>query len=144
MNAIEFLIQEHDKVRQILADIENKSHQYSEKRKIFDGLCHDLIRHETMEETVWYPYFQYNDKLDDEVKHLITEEKHAAKVIKEFEQITSESEFEKKFAKFKKDVEHHANEEETKLFPHVEKLLNETELEEIGRKMREFKENYRG
>jgi hemerythrin superfamily protein len=83
-----------------------------------------------------------NEKLDETVKHLITEEKTAAKEIKEFKGIDQEDKWEEKFLKFKKAVEQHAHEEETKLFPKVEKILNEDELEEIGTEMREFKEEF--
>jgi hemerythrin superfamily protein len=142
MNAIKFLLKEHDKVRKVLADLSNKSHQYDTKRKIFDDLCHDLVTHETMEQKVWYPRLKKNEKLDETVKHLIMEEKTAAKEIKEFKEIDQEEEWEEKFLNFKKSVEHHAHEEETKLFPQVVKLLSEEELEEIGAEMREFKEEF--
>lgn len=143
MNAIEFLKHEHDKVRKMLDDISDDSHREETKRKKFDALCHDLIRHETMEETIWYPSFKHNEKVDDTIKHLISEEKDAEKAIKKFENVQSFEEWEEKFVKFKKDVEHHANEEEEKLFPKVEKILTDEELKLLGIKMQEFKEQYK-
>ena len=143
MNAIDFLIKEHNKVRQVLADISDGSHRDTTKRKLFESLSHDLIRHETMEETVWYPRFKNDEKLDVRVKHLISEEKIAEKAIKKFDNIKTQQEWEKMFVKFKRDVEHHADEEEKKLFPNVRKILDENKLEEIGKQMREFKEKYK-
>jgi hemerythrin superfamily protein len=142
MNAIKFLLKEHDKVRRLLADISDVSHKYETKIKLFDDLCQDLVTHETMEQKVWYPRLKDNEKLYDTIKHLIAEEKTAAKEIKEFKKIDSEDKWQEKFVTFKKAVERHANEEEKKLFPQVEKYLTEDELDEIGMEMRKFKEEF--
>lgn len=142
MNAIDFLIKEHDKVRKMLTDISDSSHQYETKRKLFDKLCADLLRHETMEEEVWYPQLKRKTELYSTIKHLISEEKHAEKEIKTIQKITDQAEWENKFLTFKKNVEHHAKEEEEKLFPQVKKILSEKELEEIGKEMFTFKQQY--
>ena len=56
MNAIDFLIKEHEKVKKMLADIADDSHREETKHKMFASLCDELIRHEVMERTVWYPH----------------------------------------------------------------------------------------
>lgn len=137
MNAIDFLIKEHNKVRTMLADINDDSHSFETKKKKFSVLANDLLRHETMENFVWYPHFK--DNLPDTVKHLITEEKHAEKAIKKIEELKTEESWKEHFLQLKRDVEHHAKEEEKELFPVVKKLLSEKELNEIGLKMHEFK-----
>lgn len=142
MNAINFLINEHNKVRKILTDLSHSAHHAAAKNEIFDNLCHELLRHEAMEHKVWYPHFRNNIKLDKTVKHLLTEEKHAEKAIAEFNKIRTQNEWEKKFTEFKKAIEKHANEEEDKLFPNVEKILDEELLERIGEEMQEFKKKY--
>ena len=142
MNAIDFLMKEHEKVRKILSDIENNSHHYETKRKMFDELGIDLIRHEEMEHKVWYPHFKNDTHLSNEVRHLLKEENYAKKAIKQLSELKTQSLWEEKFIKFKKDVEHHAQEEEQQLFPEVEKLLDTEELEKIGIEMHHFKQNY--
>lgn len=139
MDAIKFLIKEHNHVRRVLKDINKKSRTEAAKKKIFKGLCKELVVHETMEQKVWYPNFKTNPKLNKTVKHLVTEEKTAAKAIKAFKKIKTQEKWEEKFAEFKTDVEHHAHEEETKLFPKVKKVLDKDELAEIGKKLRKFK-----
>lgn len=143
MNAIEFLIKEHQKVRHTLTEINDKSHREETKRKMFDNLCQDIIRHEEMEHTQWYPCFKNDKRLTPTVKHLLSEEKSAEKAIKQFDHVKSYEEWEEKFLKFKKDVEHHAYEEEHDLFPEVRKLLSDEELEKIGKAMYQFKKDYR-
>ncbi|CAN5243169.1 hypothetical protein BH10PSE19_BH10PSE19_18610 [soil metagenome] len=83
-----------------------------------------------------------NTKIMEIISHLTTEEKDAEKTIKELKKIDNEEEWEEKFSILKEDVEHHASEEEEKLFQIVEKLFDETTLEEIGKEMLEFKKNY--
>lgn len=140
MNAIDFLIKEHDRIRAMLKDITDTSHRFETKKALFNTLKDFLIRHESMEQTVWYPHLKNVVKLENDVKHLISEEKHAAAAIKEIEHTSTEEAWEQKFSKIKKDVGHHAEEEESKLFPRAAKILTEEELEMIGKKMLEFKE----
>ncbi|PJD91316.1 MAG: hemerythrin [Legionella sp.] len=139
MNAIDFLIKEHNKVRSMFADINDDSHRFETQKKMFSLLADELIRHETIEHLVWYPHFKEN--LPDTVKHLLTEEKHAEKAIKKLETLKTEPTWKEHFIKLKNAVEHHAQEEEKKLFPEVKKLLSEKELNDIGLKMYEFKQD---
>lgn len=140
MNAIEFLINEHNKVRAMLADITGGSHHLEAQKTRFELLAHDLIRHEKMEHEVWYPHFK-ND-LPDTVKHLLKEEKMAEKEIKKIEELKTETAWQEHLIKFKQDVEHHAREEEKKLFPEVKKILSEKQLMEIGASMLAYKNEY--
>jgi hemerythrin-like domain-containing protein len=140
MNAIDFLCKEHSRVRTMLRDISDASHHFETQRKKFATLADDLIRHETMERTVWYPHFK--NKLPGTVQHLVSEEKHAERAIKQLDELESKEAWRHHFLKFKENVEHHAEEEEDELFPEIKKLLSEQELDEIGEKMYDFKKNY--
>lgn len=142
MNAIEFLTKEHNKVKETFKAINDSKHRYETKRKMFVDLAEDLLRHETMEHAVWYPHFKNDRRLDQTVKHLLKEENHAEKAIKKLSQIDNEDTWQTCFLQLKDDVEHHAAEEENKLFPQVEKILSANDLEEIGKKMYDFKKQY--
>lgn len=142
MNAIDFLLKEHNRVRSMLRTISDDSHHFATQKKQFQVLSKDLIRHETMEHQVWYPHFK--EKLPSTVTHLLSEEKHAEKAIKQMNELKTEEAWREHFLKFKNDVEHHAQEEENELFPEVAKLLSEKELEEIGLEMFDYKQHYRG
>lgn len=143
MNAIDFLIKEHDKVRKLFKDLNDASHRTETKEKLFEQIRDELIRHESMEQTVWYPKLKSNADLYEKIKHLISEEKDAHKLLDRLLKIEGSTEWSKELTKLQDEVEHHAKEEETKLFPVVKKALDEKELEEIGIEMREYKENYK-
>jgi hemerythrin superfamily protein len=139
MDAIKFLLKEHNKVRRIFKDINKSSRRDLTKRKMFKKLCNDLVVHEAMEQKKWYPTLKKNNNLKETIKHLLSEEKKAAKAIKSFKKIRSQEEWNNKFLEFKNDVEHHASEEEKKLFPKVKKYFDEVELKKLGKEMHQFK-----
>lgn len=140
MNAIDFLIKEHNQVRAMLADISDESHRYETQKKRFDLLATELLRHESMEHAVWYPHFK--NKIPDEVKHLLKEEAYAKHAIEKLQSLKTELAWKEHFLKLQKDVEHHAEEEETKLFPVVRKILSADELETIGLDMHHYKQQH--
>lgn len=142
MNAIDFLIKEHNKVRSLFADMNDSNHRQETKKKIFETIHEELVRHEKMEQTVWYPQLKLNKEVSEKIKHLTTEEKSAKNFMDQLSKIKNSSEWENELKELQKDVEHHANEEEKHLFPQVKQLVEESELERIGKEMHHFKESY--
>jgi hemerythrin superfamily protein len=138
MDAISYLRHEHSKFRRMLAAISKTSQEKSKKTK-FKAFCRDLIKHETMEQKIWYPVLRQYPELRETIKHLLSEEKSAAKAIKSFNKVSFDFMWNLRFAKFKHDVDHHAKEEEQELFPKVRKLLDKKTLNTLGTKMRKFK-----
>jgi hemerythrin superfamily protein len=138
MDAIAFLRQEHSKVRQTFAAIAKLSDDNAKLSK-FNALCKFLQRHEKMEETIWYPVLRKDAELRDIIKHLVSEEKHAAKAMQKLKATKMGIIWKLKFYKFKHDVDHHAKSEEKELFPKARKFLTKTELNALGAKMRKFK-----
>lgn len=138
MDAIIYLRHEHSKFRKQLAAISKISKLASKKAK-FSTFCKDLVRHEKMEQKIWYPALRKNKELRDIIKHLLGEEQSAAKAINEFKNTGFDIMWKLRFYKFKHDVDHHAKEEEQELFPKVRKWLDKSELSKLGTKMRKFK-----
>lgn len=139
MNAINYLIQQHDKFRKLLARLTSSSGREDTKRKLFEKISTDLAHHEKMEQKVWYPFLKKNTNLAKTIALLISEEKMAAKQITKIKKIRDREEFEDKLIELSNDVLKHANDEETKLFPKVIKVIDETELNTIGKKMKAMK-----
>lgn len=148
MDAIQFLKKDHEKVKKTFSKISKGNFltkltkpNYSDatRRRMFAALCRELIVHEQMEQKVWYPVIKIDIKVKPIIKHLVSEEKSAAKKIKTFKSIKTQETWEKKFEQFRDDVLHHAKDEEKKLFPVVQDLIDEKILRQIGKKMQAYK-----
>jgi len=137
MDAIAYLKSQHQQFRKTLAQI-TKTTDKKLKLKKFHNFTEELVRHEEMEQKIWYPVLKKNKDLRDIISHLLSEEKSAAKVIKSFKKVEFGLIWRLKFMKFKLDVDHHANEEETELFPKVRKFLTKTELNKLSIKMKRY------
>jgi hemerythrin superfamily protein len=72
------------------------------------------------------------------------EEHHQAKMfLRELAGLSEDSEkFEPKLKVLMEDITHHVQEEEGKMFPDVQKVINESELEKLGKLMEEEKKNF--
>jgi hemerythrin superfamily protein len=142
MNAIDFLIKEHNKVRSLFEDLNDPSHREETQKKIFLTIRDELLRHEEMEQKVWYPNLKAHKKWQEKIKHLKSEEHSAKKFIEKLKTNLNSDNWQQDVSHLQEEVEHHANEEETKLFPLVRETLDEEELQHLGEEMKEFKENY--
>jgi hemerythrin superfamily protein len=72
------------------------------------------------------------------------EEHHQAKIfLREISNLTEDSEkFEPKLKVLMEDITHHVQEEEGEMFPKVEKVINESELQKLGKQMEEEKKKF--
>ncbi|MBV8803216.1 MAG: hemerythrin domain-containing protein [Gammaproteobacteria bacterium] len=142
MQAVKFIVREHNKIRKTLARIEKQAHDTT-KIRTAKLLCKDLTIHENMEETIWYPFINKTAPLKTTITHLIKEEKKAASTIKKLDKIKDSEKWLEIFTTLKQDVSHHANEEETQLFPKVLTLIDDEDLEKVGKKLQHFKNKHK-
>lgn len=138
MDAIIYLRQEHAKFRRKLAAIARVKNTPLKKKKFY-VFTRDLLRHEKMEEKKWYPALRKKVALKKVIKHLVAEEKSAEKAIKKSRTEKIDLLWNLRFLKLKHDIDHHARDEEKKLFPKVRKLFTKSELNTLGTRMRKFK-----
>ncbi len=68
MDAIDFLFKEHDKVRNLFKHLNDAPHSTETKKKLFEQTRDELIRRESMEQTVWHPKLKSNADLYHRVK----------------------------------------------------------------------------
>lgn len=143
MNAIDFLVQEHNKVRTLFKDLNDPKHRAETQKKLFLIIADELTRHEAMEQTIWYPQLKGHKKWQEHIKHLKTEEHSAKKFMDKLKKISDAEDWQAGIKQLQEDVEHHAREEEEKLFPNVRKIVEEETLQRIGKEMKRFKEDYK-
>jgi len=139
MNALDLLTQDHKKVKGLFEQAEKADEK--QQKKIFEQIKQELETHTRIEETVFYPAMQEYDELKDMVLESLEEHKQVKTLLKEMDNLSSDSEkFEPKLKVLQENVQHHAEEEEEgKMFPKVRKILNSEELEELGAELEEAK-----
>lgn len=142
MNAIELLKEDHDKVDRLFQKV--KATEEEDHRKLFEQIKQELEVHTHIEETIFYPKMQEEEKLKDIVLEGI-EEHHQVKVfLRELSNLTEDSEkFEPKLKVLMEDVTHHVQEEEGEMFPKIEEIFDEATLEDLGKQMEEEKQKYK-
>jgi Hemerythrin HHE cation binding domain len=137
MNAISLLTQDHRNVEQLFNRFE-AAERPEEKRSITDKVIEQLSIHAEIEEQFFYPAVAAKMEERGEVLEAV-EEHHMAKLaLWELERLPATApNFEAKFTVMKENILHHVGEEEGDdgLFQQARKVLNATELEELGDRM---------
>ena len=139
MDALELLKQDHQKVKELFEKAEEADGK--EQEKIFDQIKTELETHARIEETVFYPAVQEHEELKDMVLESLEEHKQIKTLLREMDNLASDSEkFEPKLKVLMENVEHHAEEEEEgKMFPKLRQIMGKQKLEQLGADVEEAK-----
>ena len=140
MDALELLKQDHKKVKELFKQVEGVEGD-KQKKKIFNQIKSELETHARIEEDIFYPAVQNYDELRDKVLESVEEHKQIKTLLREIDDLVTDSEkFEPKLKVLQENVEHHAEEEEEgEMFPKVRKLMTKAELEELGEQLKAAK-----
>jgi hemerythrin superfamily protein len=143
-DAISLLKADHQKVRALLAELTESSERATGKREeLLAEIERELKIHTTIEEQIFYPAFRDAAKKADDRRLFFeaVEEHHVVDtVLAELKETDIGSEPFAAKAKVLKDlVEHHAEEEETEMFPRARKLLGREELARLGEELAQVK-----
>ena len=140
MNALELLKTDHQQVKELFKKAERNKNEKQQKQ-LFDQIKAELETHAHIEETIFYPAVAKNEDLKDMVLESLEEHKQVKTLLREMENLTSDSEkFEPKLKVLMENVEHHAvEEEEGKMFPKVRKFMKPAELDELGQELESAK-----
>ena len=143
MTILELLKEDHERVKGILQELKDTSAKaIKTKIGLFEKLKTELMLHEEIEETIFYPPL----KKHKETKELILqayEEHHTVDLIlEELEDLEPKEEnWMPKLAVLKENLEHHIYEEEGTLFPKVKEVFDQEVLEKMGQEMQKMKED---
>ncbi|MGN6182575.1 MAG: hemerythrin domain-containing protein [Thermoanaerobaculia bacterium] len=141
LDAIALLKQDHDRVRELLASLENASG--ARREKLLAQVEKELKVHTTIEEEIFYPaYLDASKKKDDKTMYWEALQEHHVvdMVMPTTEQGQSPEDLKAKAKVLRELVEHHADEEEEDMFPRAKQLMDRDELRELGIAMAERKE----
>ena len=145
-DAISILKGDHQRVRQLLRRLENSTDRAAKQRKdLLAQIENEIKVHTTIEEEIFYPAFKeaVRSKSDQEIYFEAVEEHHVVDlVMPEIKSTDATSEQFGAKAKVLKDlIEHHAEEEETEMFPKARKVMSQAELLEIGKQIQNRKQD---
>ena len=140
MDALELLQEDHEKVKELFEEAEGTEDE-KEKRKIFAEIYSELETHAHIEETVFYPAMEKHEELKDMVLEAIEEHKQIKTLLREMDNLKSDSEkFEPKLKVLMENVEHHAEEEEEgKMFPKIREIVDQDALAALGEELESAK-----
>ncbi len=144
MNTFNSLKQDHKKLTQLFNEVlHTSSRSIKTRENLFEEIKSLLNHHARTEEDILYPILK-----DISTSHLQTaesyEEHHLMKtVLKELNTWQKNNDdWLGKMKTLKDLVEHHAQEEEKSLFPMAEKLLNQTQINDIEEQIAQYKNSY--
>ena len=143
-DAIALLKQDHEKVRELLDDLEKAAmDDGGEAETLLETIEAELRVHTTIEEEIFYPAFREAASKKDDTKlyYEAVEEHHVVDIVlPEIEKgETGSPEFAAKAKVLKDLVEHHAEEEEKEMFPRARKLMDKDELVTLGEQLAQRK-----
>jgi hemerythrin superfamily protein len=136
VDALELLKEDHQKVKELFEEVEEAEDQ-KEKTRIFSEIQAELETHARIEEAVFYPAMEQHQELKDMVLESIEEHRQIKTLLKEIDNLKSDSEkFEPKLSVLMENVEHHAEEEEEgKMFPKIREICSQEDLEKLGEEL---------
>jgi len=135
INALELLRSQHDEVEDLIEQIEDCDDPHA-KSELFLKLADRLAAHSAIEEKIFYPSVMTGDTREQLIE--ATEEHLAVKrLLADMMELNCDDEhFDAKLTVLKENIRHHAHdEEEDRLFPEVEAMLDEDELAALGNEL---------
>jgi len=134
MDAIELLESQHREVEKLFAKIERAKSE-DVKAQLFEQIADKLAVHASIEEHHFYPAVKAK-RTEDILLESLEEHLGIKRVLADLlETEASDETFDAKISVLKEQVSHHVEEEESELFPKVQKLLGSEQLEAIGQAM---------
>jgi hemerythrin superfamily protein len=146
MNALTLLKTDHDKVKRLLSELESTTERGVKTREeLFATIKGELTVHEIIEEEIFYPALKNHPKAKDIVLEAFEEHAVVDTLMGELEGLAVDDETWGPKAKvMKENIEHHIEEEEGEMFKQARQVLNDTELDELGRQMDDRKRSAMG
>ena len=137
MDAITLLKADHDRMRDLLTQLESTTERGVKTRtELFATIKGELTVHEVIEEEIFYPELKAHPKAKDIVLEGYEEHHVVDLVMGELENLPVDDEaWGAKAVVMKENVEHHMEEEEGEMFKQARSVFDQAELEDLGQRM---------
>jgi hemerythrin-like domain-containing protein len=142
LDALKLLKDDHDKVKKLLEEGESTTERAVKTREeLFAKIESELKVHEAIEEEVLYPALKEHAATKEIVLEAYEEHHVVDTIMGELEGVEpSDETWMAKFSVMKENLEHHITEEEDEMFPKVEQVFEDEELQALGTRMQERKD----
>ena len=143
MDAITLLKTDHDKVKDLLTELESTTERGVKTRsELFATIKGELTVHEIIEEEIFYPELKSHPKAKDIVLEGYEEHHVVDMLMGELERLdVSDEAWGAKALVMKENIEHHIEEEEGEMFKTARQVFDEQELEDLGARMEQRKQS---
>lgn len=134
-NALELLRSQHEEVDDLIEEIQDAD-EHDEKELLFRQLADKIAAHAMVEEKMFYPSVMV-DRTHEQLIEATEEHLAIKRLLADMMLLDVDDEhFDAKLVVLKENFRHHAHdEEEDKLFPIVERMMNGDELAALGNEM---------
>lgn len=142
MNAFELLKKDHEKVSGIFEKLDKTTERGVKTREeLFTQLKTELDIHAQIEEQMLYPLLKEAKETHEITLEAVEEHNVVKQLLSELDELSKDDEtWGAKLTVLKENVEHHVEEEEEEMFKDARKVLSKEQLEELGTRMQEAKE----
>jgi iron-sulfur cluster repair protein YtfE (RIC family) len=142
MNPFSLLKADHEKVADILETIDGTTKRAIKGRdELFSRLKSELERHTRIEEEIFYPALEEAEETRDITLEAYEEHRLVKQLLEELESAPKDDEqWTAKFTVLKENIEHHVEEEEGQMFKKARRVLSEEEIEALGDRLQEAKQ----
>jgi hypothetical protein len=137
MDAITMLKADHDKVKELLTELDSTTERGVKRRtELFATIKRELTVHEVIEEEIFYPALREHPKAKDIVLEGYEEHHVVDLLMGELSALdVSDETWGAKATVMKENVEHHIEEEEGEMFKAARQVFDAAELKELGVRM---------
>lgn len=143
MDATQLLIADHEQAEELFQRFEQAGERaHKTKQKLVDQMITELTVHAEVEEEMFYPAVKSQVKqARGEVLESVEEHHLVETLMQEIKDLRPEDEaFDAKVAVLIENMRHHRRQEEQELFPMVRAAIPEEELEDLGERLKQSKE----
>jgi len=137
MDAIALLEADHQKVKQLLTELDSTTERGVKTRtELFATIKGELTLHEIVEEEIFYPELKAHPKAKDIVLEAYEEHHVVDLLMGELETLdVSDQTWGAKATVMKENIEHHIEEEEGEMFRQARQVFDAAEREDLGARM---------
>lgn len=142
-DAVTILVDDHREVERVFQELESHQGVTEDRRAMVDHVIAELVRHSVAEEQYLYPTVREVLPNGGEIADQeISEHAEAERIMKDLEDVqATDARFEELLGKLMTEVRNHVEGEESELFPKLREACSESDLVELGQKIRDAKDS---